>query len=491
MLRSSTPPPPVGDTTQLRHQNDSQDNSKDRSTSDSAEKTTAAATEPPPEDAIVENVENPATMTEKTSALAVTVISSPDQRDLSKLIEMEDKFDDGYDSDGAIGPFWECLEEEGLSPLHARVMALFDSVKDSHHQCAMDNLYNSAAFCKAAVNHKRKVLCHGVTRKGARGIPPSVVQEEVKDRKKQIDVRGTVKAALLEGDPNCVGLVASSVYDTKPVHYLSMVCEELKWLEVEKQVYNVDTGKVESLCFLRMNTIDNYNKTMGNVDIADQLRGSYRVDHWIRNRKWWWSLWFWSLGVMLTNAYIMKCKVDMECGVDEKDLMSQHDFRKDVAEAWINPAEYAKEKGLKMTVTTNRKRKTITDADSSVSSVTMSTSSSVSSRRLKTSVSSRRLFTPRPEKRATAFTDDSLSPNGQLKIRLNVAADHYPIPPSSTRARCALHRWVDNESLKQAMKCTTCNVHLCIQCYKLYHTVPDLISIKQHLKKKYDTNKDA
>ena len=932
MLRSSTPPPPVGDTTQLRHQNDSQDNSKDRSTSDSAEKTTAAATEPPPEDAIVENVENPATMTEKTSALAITVISSPDQRDLSKLIEMEDKFDDGYDSDGAIGPFWECLEEEGLqdydeeemtevasttevlpdeqetenactsepdreekeecmaevlepkpppmvhlpietdvlkgmkvpelklelkkrgqpvggnksvlqrrlevalskklpvinngettskkkflakkktatgisafaegaywkvltpkdelveeplnatfrnpraptieerdaqlvpmkhdfdikidrppflgtvdkvvmtkgrrgsvlkketknverrkgcvdpkfvekygldknttpsaymdlifpykknvidgkemlsfeqlmrwtnmkahlsgagkggvqyrdfkdftieelrqhvgiyilhglspsprleykmkpqghdkihgndfvyrslgqnaerrhrhfkaffscqnpaieppdrkkfpnwkvrpiikwmnyifpvtwmlgiafsidemtmgfkgkhvdkrritykaegdgfqgdalcqdgftyqvymrnhpapkeylrlglSPLHARVMALFDSVKDSHHQCAMDNLYNSAAFCKAAVNHKRKVLCHGVTRKGARGIPPSVVQEEVKDRKKQIDVRGTVKAALLEGDPNCVGLVASSVYDTKPVHYLSMVCEELKWLEVEKQVYNVDTGKVESLRFLRMNTIDNYNKTMGNVDIADQLRGSYRVDHWIRNRKWWWSLWFWSLGVMLTNAYIMKCKVDMECGVDEKDLMSQHDFRKDVAEAWINPAEYAKEKGLKMTVTTNRKRKTITDADSSVSSVTMSTSSSVSSRRLKTSVSLRRLFTPRPEKRATAFTDDSLSPNGQLKIRLNVAADHYPIPPSSTRARCALHRWVDNESLKQVMKCTTCNVHLCIQCYKLYHTVPDLISIKQHLKKKYDTNKDA
>ena len=192
---------------------------------------------------------------------------------------------------------------------------------------------------------------------------------------------------------------------------------------------------------------------------------------------------------MLTNAYVMKCKVDMECGVDKKDLMSQHDFRKDVAEAWINPAEYAKEKGLEMTITSNRRRKTTTDTDSSVSSVTMSTCSSISSKH--SSICSKRLFSPRPEKRATAFTDDSLHPNGQLRIRLNVAADHYPIPPSSMRARCALHRWVDNESLKQVMKCTTCNVHLCIQCYKLYHTVPDLLSIKQHLKKKYDTNKDA
>ena len=85
----------------------------------------------------------------------------------------------------------------GLSPLHSRVMALFDSLKDDHHQCAMDNLYNSAAFCRAAVNHKRKVLCHGVTRKGNRGIPLSVKQEEVKDRQKQLEVKGTVKAAVL------------------------------------------------------------------------------------------------------------------------------------------------------------------------------------------------------------------------------------------------------------------------------------------------------
>ena len=82
----------------------------------------------------------------------------------------------------------------------------------------MDNLYNSAAFCRAAFNHTRKILYQVVTRKGMRGIPPSVLQVEQKLRKDQIKVCGTVKAAFLEGDAACTNLVACSIYDTKPVH---------------------------------------------------------------------------------------------------------------------------------------------------------------------------------------------------------------------------------------------------------------------------------
>ena len=149
----------------------------------------------------------------------------------------------------------------------------------------MENLYNSAVFCKKAFNHKFKVLCHGVTRKGMRGIPSSVKQEEVKNSKEQIRVRGTVKAAILEGDLSCPNLVAASVYITKPVHIISMTCKELKWNKQEKPVYNVDTGQVELINFLRLNTINSYNEEMGNVDVADQLRGSYRCDIGVRNRK--------------------------------------------------------------------------------------------------------------------------------------------------------------------------------------------------------------
>lgn len=44
----------------------------------------------------------------------------------------------------------------------------------------------------------------------------------MKNETKVNKVRGIVKVAKLEGDPNCPCLIASSAYDTKPVHYLSM-----------------------------------------------------------------------------------------------------------------------------------------------------------------------------------------------------------------------------------------------------------------------------
>ena len=50
-------------------------------------------------------------------------------------------------------------------------------------------------------------------------------------------------------------------------------------------MYNVDTEEVVEMKFLRMGFIDQYNNTMGDVDLADHLRGSYRFDMWVRNRK--------------------------------------------------------------------------------------------------------------------------------------------------------------------------------------------------------------
>ena len=89
-----------------------------------------------------------------------------------------------------------------------------------------------------------------------RGIPSSVKKEELKIFKEQTRVRGTVKADILEGYPSCPNLVAASVYDTKPVQMLSMTCKELKWNRQDKLVYNVDTGQVELINFLRLNTIN-------------------------------------------------------------------------------------------------------------------------------------------------------------------------------------------------------------------------------------------
>jgi hypothetical protein len=116
----------------------------------------------------------------------------------------------------------------------------------------MDNLYMSARLCHVAFNHRHKLLIARVTCKGGRGLPASVLQEEENNKNRQLDIRGTIKAAVLRGDKEgCPGLVANLVYDTKPVHFLSMIREEIKWVKKHRLVYNADMGKVESMFFLR------------------------------------------------------------------------------------------------------------------------------------------------------------------------------------------------------------------------------------------------
>ena len=80
-------------------------------------------------------------------------------------------------------------------------------------------------------------------------------------------------------------------------------------------VYNVDTSKVKALKFLRLNQINKYNNGMGDIDVADQIRGLYRLDRWVRNREWWWSMLFWSMGVLLANAYKLYLQMCKEEGV--------------------------------------------------------------------------------------------------------------------------------------------------------------------------------
>ena len=46
--------------------------------------------------------------------------------------------------------------KEGFSPLHTRVMSLFDVLEEHYYKCAKNNLYNAGSFCQAACNHKWK-----------------------------------------------------------------------------------------------------------------------------------------------------------------------------------------------------------------------------------------------------------------------------------------------------------------------------------------------
>ena len=88
----------------------------------------------------------------------------------------------------------------------------------------------------------------------------------------------------------------------KPVHYLLMVSGRIEWLVIKKRAYNVNSGQWEAIKFFRINSINNYNFNVGHVDLSDQLQTSYQIDCWVRNRKWWWSIMFWEICVLLTNA---------------------------------------------------------------------------------------------------------------------------------------------------------------------------------------------
>lgn len=80
-----------------------------------------------------------------------------------------------------------------------------------------------------------------------------------------------------------------------------------------------------------MNYVNEYNNAMDDVGVSDQLMNYLRFDHFLRQRKLWWSILFWVFDVFLLNAYIIYCKVNLQAGVQKRNVMSQHDFRKSLS----------------------------------------------------------------------------------------------------------------------------------------------------------------
>ena len=349
------------------------------------------------------------------------------------------------------------------SPLHARVLGLISQLPDIFYTLGMDNLYNSAKLCRLCYSMNQKVMVHGVTRPSLRGIPSVIKQEEVKKKGDLEKVRHTVKAAVLKGDEVVHDLVSVSVYDTKPVYFLSNACEEITWTKKERQVYDPQKQQTFKLPFYRLNIIDFYNHNMGNVDLADQLRNHYRYDSvWHRNRKWWWAIWWWGFQLLLTNSYVLYQKYHKM--IDSKCAVSHYDYIKEIALAWINQDIYWPKKII------NIKRKAPIDDGKRKTRA---------SRALRTeSISS-------SSSKATPFNDKTLHPRGKLNCRLNTSVQHFPECSTISRPQCQLHRWARNREGKEVrgaiLTCSICRVHLCISCFKIFHTEAYIVSKKEDI----------
>jgi hypothetical protein len=117
----------------------------------------------------------------------------------------------------------------GLNPPHAHVLWLFGCLKSRWHVCGVDNMYTSAKFLRVSYVIAR-VLINRVTHMSGRGLPPSIIQEAVSNKKEQMKVCETFKADVLVGNIDCPNVVATYVYGTKPIHFLSSVYESIKWI---------------------------------------------------------------------------------------------------------------------------------------------------------------------------------------------------------------------------------------------------------------------
>ena len=84
-----------------------------------------------------------------------------------------------------------------------------------------------------------------------------------------------MKTAVLDGTPDLPGLVAVSLYDTNPVHFISMCCNSIEWIQKKQQVYDPETKMVRDAHLLRLNVNDSYNYNINLVELRYQLWNVY------------------------------------------------------------------------------------------------------------------------------------------------------------------------------------------------------------------------
>ena len=125
-------------------------------------------------------------------------------------------------------------------------------------------------------------MIRGVCRMKGRGLPSLVYQEDyTRDKRQAHQHYGDIKAAVLQGDPLCPNLIAFSIYDVKPVYFLTTAAEKICWETNTQSVYDKAQRKMVKLHYYQSNIQNFYNFHMNSVDLADHLRSTYGFQHWV------------------------------------------------------------------------------------------------------------------------------------------------------------------------------------------------------------------
>lgn len=205
-----------------------------------------------------------------------------------------------------------------------------------------------------------------------------------------------------------------------------------------KKMFPAALQQVVQVPFLRLNLIDFYNNNMGSVDVADQLRTFYRVDHWLRNRMWWWSIYWWGFQNLLTNSFLAY-----------RSFMNIHGLRSLTHRVFIAAVT------LKW-LSDDRPTPLYYTPGGLVDDFNAERSGYGSDSK---------------KRKCTTIIDESLSPSGKLAIRMINSPTLRHLPQSTNEADpyCQLRKRGG-----YVMYCEVCNINLCLGCFMPFHTLQTL-----------------
>ena len=167
----------------------------------------------------------------------------------------------------------------------------------------------------------------------------------------------------------------------------------------------------------------------------------------------------WGLGVLLVNCCISYVKFLEDNNVPKKNILSQYEFRKAIALAWLDPKNYWK----------NNNKKRSADHIGNLSGVTTR-----SNKRIK--------------KKAKNIADDSFKPNGNMSDRLSRSVEHEFEMCNAKFGRCAMRRWATDRVVSKHNNvhfCPMCDISACVSCHKLLRNEKDILGMKKELKSKF------
>jgi len=123
--------------------------------------------------------------------------------------------------------------------------------------------------------HPKRFMFHGVVREKGRGVPGCLYQKKETTKLAVSQATWMLKVYTIKGDAAISGIVAISLYDSKPFYFMSNACEEVKWKKMTRQVWYRDLQKMVEMLVFCLNLIHYFNHGMNDVDLVDQVRQVY------------------------------------------------------------------------------------------------------------------------------------------------------------------------------------------------------------------------